>query len=85
MSYRIYQGDCFQVLPQIEDKSVQMVLCDPPYGTTPLKWDSLLDFERLWEEYRRVLTKTGVVVLFGQEPFSTFVRMSNIKAYKYDW
>ena len=74
-----------ELMKTIPDCSIDMVLCDLPYGTTPLKWDSVLDFNILWKEYNRILKPSGVVLLFGQEPFSTYVRMSNIENYKYDW
>ena len=69
----------------IEDKSIDMVLCDPPYGTTPIEWDSPIDFRCMWEEYRRIVKANGVIVIFGQEPFSSFLRISNMRDYKYDW
>lgn len=62
-----------------------MILCDLPYGTTACKWDSVIPFEPLWEQYNRIVKDNGVVVLFGQEPFATYLRISNIKNYKYDW
>lgn len=81
----LYNGDCLDIMKNIADNSVDCVLCDPPYGTTPIEWDNILDFNLLWEQYNRILKYNGVVLLFGQEPFSTYVRMSNIKDYKYDW
>jgi len=69
----------------IPDGSVDMILCDLPYGTTACKWDTIIPFEPLWEQYNRVIKKNGAVVLFGSEPFSSVLRMSNIKNYKYDW
>ena len=82
---KIYCGDCIELMKQIEDKSVDMILCDLPYGTTACKWDIIIPFELLWEEYKRVIKENGVIVLFGQEPFSSYLRLSNIKMYKYDW
>lgn len=78
-------GDCLERMKEIPDGSVDMILCDLPYGTTACKWDSVIPFEPLWNQYRRVAKKDCVVALFGQEPFSSFMRMSNISAYKYDW
>jgi len=78
-------ADCFDVFPFIEDKSIDAIICDLPYGTTACKWDSVLPFDKLWEQYKRVIKSNGVVVLFGSEPFSSYLRMSNIKNYKYDW
>ena len=72
-------------MPTIPDGSVDMILCDPPYGTTACKWDSVIPFEPMWEQLKRVTKKNGAIVLFGSEPFSSALRMSNIKQYKYDW
>ena len=85
MDIRLYQGDCLDVMRSIPDGSVDMVLCDLPYGTTACKWDSVIPLEPLWEQYNRLLKHQGSVVLFGSEPFSSSLRMSNISAYKYDW
>jgi DNA-binding CsgD family transcriptional regulator len=62
-----------------------MILCDLPYGTTACKWDTIIPFEPLWKEYKRIIKDNGAIVLFGSEPFSSYLRMSNIKDYKYDW
>ncbi len=62
-----------------------MILCDLPYGTTACKWDVIIPFEPLWEQYKRIIKDRGAIVLFGSEPFSSYLRMSNIKQYKYDW
>lgn len=72
-------------MKDIADKSVDMILCDLPYGTTACKWDSIIPFEPLWEQYNRVIKDNGAIVLFGSEPFSSALRMSNLKMYKYDW
>ena len=69
----------------IPDKSIDMILCDLPYGTTDCKWDSIIPFEPLWEQYNRIIKDKGAIVLFGSEPFSSALRMSNIKNFKYDW
>lgn len=79
------QGDCLNLMCEIPDKSVDMILCDLPYGTTQCKWDTIIPFEPLWEQYNRVIKDCGAVVLFGSEPFSSSLRMSNISNYKYDW
>ena len=79
------QGDCLELMQAIPDKSVDMVLTDPPYGTTACKWDSVIPFEPMWEQLHRVIKGNGAIVLFGSEPFSSALRMSNIKRYKYDW
>lgn len=77
-------GDCFDYLPQIPSGSVDMILTDLPYGTTRCSWDVVLPFEDLWREYNRVIKENGAVVLFGTEPFSSALRLSNIKDYRYD-
>jgi site-specific DNA-methyltransferase (adenine-specific) len=82
---KLIHGDCLVEMKQIPDASVDMILCDLPYGTTACKWDTIIPFEPLWEQYKRVVKPSGVVALFGSEPFSTFIRMSNIKDFKYDW
>jgi site-specific DNA-methyltransferase (adenine-specific) len=81
----LVHADCFDVFPYIADKSVNLILCDLPYGTTACKWDSILPFEKLWEHYNRVIKDNGVIILFGREPFSSKVRLSNEFNYRYDW
>ena len=81
----IYNEDCLEGMKLLPDKSIDMVLCDLPYGTTACKWDSVIPFEPLWEQYNRVVKNNGAIVLFGSEPFSTELRHSNLKKYKYDW
>jgi len=82
---QVYQGDCLEVMPLIPDKSVDMILCDLPYGTTNCKWDVIIPFEPLWAQYKRIIKDNGAIVLFGSEPFSSYLRLSNIKQFKYDW
>ena len=84
-TYKLYQGDCLEVMKDIEDGSVDLILTDPPYGTTACKWDSVIPFEPMWEQLNRIIKSNGAIVLFGSEPFSSALRMSNIKNYKYDW
>ena len=81
----IILGDCLEVMKDIPDKSIDMILCDLPYGTTACKWDTIIPFEPLWEQYKRIIKKNGAVTLFGSEPFSSHLRMSNMEMYKYDW
>ncbi|CAH1193142.1 S-adenosylmethionine-dependent methyltransferase [Psychrobacter phage D'Alembert] len=81
----LYNGDCLEVMKGIPDGSVDLVLTDPPYGTTSIKWDSVIPVEDMWKELRRVIKPNGVTAIFGQEPFSSYLRLSNIKEYKYDW
>jgi len=78
-------GDCLDIMPSITDGSIDMILCDLPYGTTACKWDVVIPFDKLWTEYNRVIKKGGCIALFGSEPFSSYLRMSNINNYKYDW
>ena len=82
---RIYNQDCLVGMKEIPDKSIDAIICDLPYGTTACKWDSVIPFEPLWEQYKRVTKPKAPIVLFGSEPFSTMVRASNIKSYRYDW
>ena len=82
---QLYCGDCLEVMKQIPDGSVDMVLCDLPYGTTACKWDAVIPFEPMWEQYERVVKNIGAIVLFGQEPFSSALRLSNARLFRYDW
>lgn len=82
---KLYKGDCLTEMKQIESGSVDLILTDPPYGTTQCKWDSVIPFEPMWEQLNRIIKPNGAIVLFGSEPFSSALRMSNIKNYKYDW
>src|SRR5574344_157525 len=82
---QLIHGDCLEKMKDIPDKSIDMILCDLPYGTTQCKWDVVIPFEPLWEQYKRIIKDRGAIVLFGSEPFSSYLRMSNIKDYKYDW
>ena len=81
----LYKGDCLDVMKQIPSGSVDAIIADPPYGTTACKWDSVIDFDLMWEQLNRIIKPNGAIVLFGSEPFSSALRMSNIKNYKYDW
>ena len=82
---KLLQGNCLELMQKIPDKSVNLILCDLPYGITACEWDHVIPFDLLWEQYNRLVTNTGVIALFGTEPFSTKLRMSNLKNYKYDW
>jgi len=81
----LIKGDCLEVMKQIPSGSVDAIITDPPYGTTACKWDSVIDFTLMWEQLNRIIKPNGAIVLFGSEPFSSALRMSNIKNYKYDW
>jgi DNA modification methylase len=78
-------GDCLEVMKTIPDGSIDAIITDPPYGTTACKWDSVIDFELMWAQLNRIIKPNGAIVLFASEPFSSALRMSNIKNYKYDW
>lgn len=81
----LWHGDCLELMKDIPDKSIDMILCDLPYGTTACKWDTVIPFEPLWEQYNRIIKDNRAICLFGNEPFSTYLRISNIKKWKYDW
>lgn len=81
----LIQGDCLEKMKDIPDGSVDMVLTDPPYGTTACKWDSVIPFEPMWKQLKRVTKKNGAIVMFGSEPFSSLLRCSNLNMFKYDW
>lgn len=85
MTTNLMNGDCLELMLSISDNSVDLILCDLPYGTTPLEWDKEISLDELWTQYKRILRESGTIVLFGQEPFSSYLRMSNIEMYKYDW
>lgn len=82
---RIIHGDCLEEMKYIEDKSIDMILCDLPYGTTACKWDSVIPFEPLWEQYERIIKDNGAIVLFGSQPFTTTLISSKIELFKYEW
>lgn len=85
METTLYQGDCLEIMQQIPDKSVDMVLCDLPYGTTACKWDVVIPFEPLWEYYKRVAKDNAAIVLFASQPFTTDMANSNRKWFRYEW
>jgi site-specific DNA-methyltransferase (adenine-specific) len=78
-------GDCLEMMGEIEDGSVDMICCDPPYGTTACKWDAVIPFEPMWAHVKRVLKRHKAALLFGQEPSSSLLRASNLEMFKYDW
>ena len=81
----LWQGDCLELMKDISSGSVDCILADVPYGTTACKWDSVIPFEPMWEQLNRIIKPNGAICLFGSEPFSSALRMSNIKNFKYDW
>ena len=81
----LYNGDCLEVMKDIPDKSVDLILCDLPYGTTACKWDVVIPFEPLWEQYIRIIKDNGAICLFSSQPFTTNLISSNLKMFKYCW
>lgn len=81
----IKQGDCLKLMAEIPNKSIDMILCDLPYGTTPLKWDTIIPFELLWKQYNRIIKDNAAIVLFACQPFTSALGESNIKQLKYQW
>ena len=78
-------ADCLEAMKYIADKSIDAIICDLPYGTTACKWDTIIPFEPLWAQYKRVIKDNGAIVLFGSQPFTSALVMSNPKMFKYDW
>lgn len=81
----VIHGDCLEEMKKIPDKSIDMILCDLPYGTTACKWDTIIPFEPLWEHYKRIIKDNGAIVLTASQPFTSALVMSNIKMFKYCW
>ena len=81
----LYEGDCLSLMRGLEDKSGDMICCDLPYGTTVCKWDTVIPFKKLWRQYERVIKDNGAIVLFGSEPFTSRLIMSNLEMFKYNW
>ena len=80
----LYQGDCLEEMDKIQDKSIDMILCDLPYGTTACKWDTVIPFEPLWAQYKRVIKGNGAIVLTASQPFTSALVMSNLRQFKYE-
>lgn len=80
----LWRGDCLELMGKIPDKSIDMILCDLPYGKTNCDWDKIIPFSYLWQQYERIIKENGAILLFGIEPFSSMLRLSNEKMYKYD-
>jgi site-specific DNA-methyltransferase (adenine-specific) len=81
----LFQGDCLDIMPLIPDKSVQLILADLPYGTTACKWDSIIDLDLLWKQYKRIIKDNGAIILTASQPFTTKLISSNYEMFKYDW
>jgi len=82
---KLLHGDCLELMSNISDKSIDLILCDLPYGTTDCKWDAILPFERLWRQYDRIIKDNGAIVLFSAQPFTTKLISSNLKKFRYCW
>lgn len=82
---KLYNCDCMEGMKLIPDKSVDMILCDLPYGTTACKWDTIIPFRPLWEQYERIIKDNGAIVLFGSQPFTSSLVMSNLKLFRCEW
>ena len=80
----LYQGDCIEIMKTLPDGSIDFICCDLPYGTTNCKWDTIIPSDKLWKEYNRIIKDNGCICLFGSEPFSSYLRLSNIDNYRYD-
>lgn len=81
----LLQGDCLELMKDIPDKSVDLILCDLPYGTTHNKWDTIIPFDKLWTQYNRIIKDNGAILLFSQMPFGANLIMSNPKMFRYEW
>lgn len=84
METTLYNDDCLEIMKDIPDKSIDCIICDLPYGTTSCSWDIIIPLDKLWDQYNRIIKDTGAIILFGQEPFSSLLRNSNLKYYRYD-
>ena len=86
-NYKLYNGDCLEVMDRLIEKSVVVdsIICDPPYGTTKCKWDAVIPFDEMWKRLNKLIKPNGAVILFSSEPFTSNLIMSNIKNFKYDW
>ena len=81
----LWNGDCLELMKDIPDKSMDAIICDLPYGTTACKWDSVIPFEPLWQQYNRIIKDNGAIVLFGSQPFTSALISSNYKMFRYEW
>lgn len=82
---KVHYGDCLEKMMDIPDKSIDMILTDPPYGTTACKWDSIIPLDLMWSHLKRIIKDNRVIAITASEPFASKLRMSNLKMYKYDW
>lgn len=84
-NYELWQGDCLELMGNIPDKSVDCIITDPPFGTTQAKWDTIVSFDKLWQQYKRVIKDNGAILIFSSQPFTSSLVLSNPKMYKYEW
>ena len=82
---QLFNGDCLEVMQDIPDNSIDFILTDLPYGTTQCKWDNIIPYDLMWAELKRIRKDNTAIALFGTEPFSSHLRLSNLKEFKYDW
>jgi site-specific DNA-methyltransferase (adenine-specific) len=82
---KVIKGDCLEVMKDVDDKIIDLILCDLPYGSALWKWDSVISLESLWGQYKRIIKDNGAIVLTATEPFASLLRTSNLEMYKYDW
>lgn len=82
---KIINADCLEFMSKIPDKSIDCIVCDPPYGTTAHKWDSVIPFDKQWEQYERIIKDDGIICLFGTQPFTSCLIASNLELYRYNW
>ena len=86
-NYELYNDDCLKIMDELIERGIKVdaIITDPPYGTTQCKWDTIIPFDEMWNRLEKLIKPNGAIVLFGSEPFSSHLRISNIKLYKYDW
>ena len=82
---KIHCGDCLELMKEIDDNSIDLILCDLPYGTTACSWDTIIPLKKLWEQYKRILKENGTIVLTASQPFTSILVMSNLEMFKYEW
>lgn len=83
--YELHNDECIRRMKSIQDKTIDMILCDPPFGVTDCEWDNIIPFDLMWEQYNRIIKDDGVIVLFSAQPFTTKLINSNLRNYKYSW
>ena len=83
-TYDLQLGNCLELMKNIPDESIDFICCDPPYGTTSIKWDEILDFKKMWEQYGRIIKPKGMIALFGSQPFSSQLICSKLEWFKYE-